>query len=199
MLSSPLLLGLLLGLRHASDADHVATIAAVVVGRTHLLGALRAALLWGLGHSATFFAVGLLIVLFDAQIPESFELGVDVAIALSLLALGALQLARARRKVLDDAQPHPSRPLLLGSLHGLAGSAGVALVALTTIPTQHLALFYLLLFALGTIAGMAAITLVLAWSFRATSSLAWARKGLIVAAGLASCVCGVLILVELAA
>ena len=99
MLASPLLLGLALGVRHAADADHVATIATVVVGRTSLLGALRTAVFWGLGHTLTFFAVGLGIVLFGLQVPATFELGVDLLIAASLLLLGMAQLARAARAV----------------------------------------------------------------------------------------------------
>ncbi|HEY6881842.1 MAG TPA: hypothetical protein VI299_27630 [Polyangiales bacterium] len=196
-LTSPLLLGLLLGFRHASDADHVATIAAVVVGRSRLLGALRTALLWGLGHSLTFFAVGLAIVLFDLHVPEAFEAAVQVAIALSLLLLGAIQLVRAQRNQMVQAEPHGSRPFLLGSLHGLAGSAGIALIALTTIAERDQALWYLLLFALGTIAGMAVITLALAWSFRLSSSSTRARRGMILTAGTVSCCCGLSILHEM--
>lgn len=196
---SPLLLGLLLGFRHASDADHVATIAAVVVGRTRLLGALRTAVFWGAGHSLTFFAVGLAIMLFNLHVPESFEFGVQLAIALSLLVLGGIQLVRARRNQTEQSEPHASRPLLLGSLHGLAGSAGIALIALTTIPDKHEALLYLLLFAVGTMAGMAVITLALAWSFQLSSSLTWARRGLVLAAGIVSCLCGLSILGEMLA
>lgn len=196
-MSSPLLLGLLLGVRHASDADHVATIAALVVGRTNVLGALRAAVLWGLGHSLTFLSVGLAIVVFGLHVPENFEAAVEAAIAVSLIVLGTLQLRRVRRTQLEVAQPHGSRPLLLGTLHGLAGSAAVALLALTTIASRQAAFLYMVLFALGTIASMAAITLALAWSFRMTSSYAWARRGLVLAAGVVSCLCGLLILHEL--
>jgi nickel/cobalt transporter (NicO) family protein len=199
MLSSPLLLGLLLGFRHASDADHVATIAAVVMGRTRLLGAIRTALLWGLGHSVTFFAVGLAIVVFDLHVPESFESAVELAIAASLLVLGAIQLVRAQRNQTEQPEPHGSRPFLLGSLHGLAGSAGVALIALTTISGRHEALLYLVLFAVGTIGGMAVITLALAWSFQLSASLSWAKRALVVAAGLVSCLCGLSILHEMLA
>lgn len=199
MLASPLLLGLLLGIRHAGDADHVATIATVVVGRTHLLGAIRTAILWGLGHSLTFFAVGLAIVVFGLHLPPQFETGVELAIALSLLVLGGVQLVRARRNEVQQATPHASRPLLLGSLHGLAGSAGVALLALAAIQTKHQALLYLVLFAAGTMAGMAGITFLLAWSFRVSASSAWLRRSLVLAAGLVSCLCGLSILVELVA
>lgn len=197
MIASPLFLGLLLGVRHAADADHVATIATVVLGRTSWLGALRTAVLWGAGHSLTFFAVGLGIILFGLRVPPVFELVVEIAIAASLLVLGALQLARVPKRVETHAAPHAARPLLLGSLHGLAGSAGIALIALTTIDSKHEALLYLILFALGTIAGMALITSMLAWSFHLSSSLAWVRRGLIVGAGCLSFLCGLAILAEI--
>jgi nickel/cobalt transporter (NicO) family protein len=198
MLASPLLLGLFLGVRHAVDADHVATIASVVVGRTHLLGALRTALLWGLGHTLTFFGTGLAIVLFGLQVPARFELIVDVLIAISLLVLGGAQLAKAFRDNQTEQTPHASRPLMLGSLHGLAGSAAVALLALASIRSRAEALFYLALFGVGTIVGMLMITSVMAWSFQLSSSVKGARRGLILTAGLASCLCGMSILHELA-
>lgn len=197
MLLSPLLIGLLLGVRHAAEADHVATIAAVVVGRTHLLGAVRTAVLWGAGHSLTFFAVGVAIVLFGLKLPHAFDATMELLIALSLLALGGLQLVRAQRNSIPASAPHASRPLLLGSLHGLAGSAGIALLALTTIQTKHEAMLYLALFALGTMASMAAITLFIAWSFRASASRAWTRRALITLAGAVSCLCGLSILHDL--
>ncbi|MDB4973875.1 MAG: Nickel transporter UreH [Myxococcaceae bacterium] len=191
MLASPLLLGLLLGIRHAADADHVATIATVVVGRTNLLGALRTAVLWGVGHTFTFFAVGLAIVLFKLRIPEELDLAVEFLIGLSLVLLGTAQLRRAAHNTQSEEQPHAARPFALGSLHGLAGSAAVALLALAAIEHEGQALLYLGLFGLGTVCGMALITLALAWSFRLSASLTWMPRVLIVTAGVASTLCGI--------
>jgi nickel/cobalt exporter len=193
----PLFLGLTLGVRHAADADHVATIATVVVGRTSLSGALRTAVYWGVGHTLTFFAVGLGIVLFGLRVPPAFELAIDVLIAVSLLLLGAFQLLRAARNHVAEEVPHSARPLALGCMHGLAGSAAVALLALSTIRSQAHALLYLALFGVGTVIGMACITFLLAWSFRLSSSTAWMRRGVIALAGLASCACALAIFVEL--
>jgi len=195
--SLPLLLGLTLGVRHAVDADHVATIASVVVGRTTLTGALRTAIVWGIGHTLTFLAVGLGIVLFGLQVPPSFELVVEILIATSLLLLGAAQLRRAARNEHTHATPHAARPLALGCMHGLAGSAAIALLALSTIEGRPQAIAYLILFGVGTVLGMALITLLMAWSFRLSSSLAWMQRALIIAAGTASCLCGVLLFAEL--
>ena len=204
MFAYPLFLGLTLGVRHAADADHVATIATVVLGRTTLAGALRTAVLWGLGHTLTFLAVGLGIVLFGLSVPPVFEVLIEVLIAASLIALGAAQLVRAARNqhVHDGThchhRPSPARSVALGGMHGLAGSAGVALLALSTIESRLHALVYLIVFGIGTVVGMALITLLLAWSFRVSSSLAWAQRALIVTAGVVSCAVGLLILGELA-
>lgn len=194
-----LLLGLTLGIRHAADADHVATIAAVVVGRTSLSGALNTAIFWGLGHTMTFFAVGLGIVLFDLKVPASFDQTVEVLIATTLLLLGAQQLIRSSRKETESGPSHPARSIALGSMHGLAGSAAIALLALSTIGSRGQALLYLALFGVGTVLGMAVITLLLAYSFRLSSSLAWAQRSLIACAGIASCACGLFIFGELLA
>jgi nickel/cobalt exporter len=196
LLTLPLFLGLTLGIRHAADADHVATIAAVVVGRTNLAGALWTAVLWGLGHSLTFFAVGLGIVLFDLKLPASFDTVVEVLIGVSLLLLGGQQLWRASRKLAEQPPSHPGRSLMLGSMHGLAGSATVALIALSTIGSRPQALLYLGLFGVGTMLGMAIITLLLAYSFRLSSTSLWARRALVTMAGVASCVCGLLLFSE---
>jgi len=198
----PLFLGLTLGVRHAADADHVATIASVVLGRTTLGGALRTAVLWGLGHTLTFLTVGLGIVLFGLSIPPTFEVVIEALIAASLIALGAAQLLRAVRNhahaaTHDHHRPSSARSIALGGMHGLAGSAGVALIALSTIESRLHALLYLLVFGIGTVVGMALITLLLAWSFRISSSLAWAQRALIVTAGVVSCAVGLLILTEL--
>lgn len=200
MFTLPLFLGLALGIRHAADADHVATIATVVIGRATLGGALRTAIFWGLGHSLTFFAVGLGIVLFGLELPPSFDLTVEILIGLSLLLLGVNQLLRSRGTEagrVATAAPRHSRSLALGGMHGLAGSAAIALLALSTIGSRSEALVYLALFGVGTMLGMALITLLLAYSFKLSSSLAGAQRYLIAAAGVASCLVGLSIFGEM--
>jgi nickel/cobalt transporter (NicO) family protein len=197
MFTAPLFLGLALGVRHAADADHVATIASVITGGScKLVDALRVAVYWGLGHSLTFFAIGLGIVVFQLHLPPAFELTVEAAIALSLVLLGLAQLARLRR-IGDSTQgTHAARPLALGFMHGMAGSAAVALLALATIPSQSLALLYLALFGLGTLLGMVVITLLFAWSLQ-LSRTRRLRQTLFFATGVASIACGALIFGEL--
>lgn len=193
--ASPLLWGLLLGVRHAADADHLATMASMVAERSSTSQALKSALCWGLGHSLTFLAVGLSIVVFGLELPSSLDVVVDVLIASTLLGLGFGQLLRFRRE--RPARFHGGRPLALGSIHGLAGSAAIALVALSTIHSSWSALLYLALFATGTVLGMLCVTLLLAQTFRLSASLRALHRVLVLMSGLVSAALGVSLLAEI--
>lgn len=194
--TGPLVLGIALGVRHALDADHVATIANVVVARPGVLTALRTALFWGVGHSISFLLVGLAVVLLRLQVPPGLELFVDLAIAASLLVLGGIQILNAYRNQLHAAPIHPTRPLALGGMHGLAGSAAIALLALTTIRSEAQAIIYLLSFCVGTIAGMAGVTAAMAWFFGLSIGPSGARRALVLATGIVGAACGVAIATE---
>ncbi len=159
----PLFLGFGLGLRHATDADHLAAIGTLLHREPTPLRAARLAAVWGLGHSLTFLGLGLVVVLFGVRVPPSFERATEGAVAAMLVVLGALTLVRARRAGGGGAT---WRPLLVGVTHGLAGSAGIAIVALTTVPTTAGALGYLACFGVGTVLGMMALTTLVALPIR---------------------------------
>lgn len=193
MIESALRLGLTLGLAHASDADHVCTIAALLRTERGPLGALRTALVWGLGHSAAFFGAGALLVAADVHLPAWLAPSAEVLVAASLVWLGVTQWRHAECPT--PAHGHhdrgEARTFLLGVVHGLAGSAGVGLVALTTMSTRPQALLFLGLYGAGVVLGMALVTLGLALPLRvvARRSLVW-RTRLIRAAALASITAG---------
>jgi len=151
-----LFLGVLLGMRHATDADHVVAVTAIVTRRRGLGDALRIGALWGVGHSLTILLVGGGIILAGVVIPARLELAMEFAVALMLVGLGGWNLAR---RAPDDAAPAAAvRPLVVGVVHGLAGSAAVALLVAATLSDPLWSMAYLLLFGLGTIAGMTAVT-----------------------------------------
>jgi nickel/cobalt transporter (NicO) family protein len=160
---SALVLGLGLGLRHATDADHVAVVSAMLQREPGALRAIRVAVLWGLGHTVSFLALGLLITLFGLRIPESFDQIVELIVAAMLIGLGGWHLARGSAGAPPRHAVSAVRPLAVGLVHGLAGSAGVALLASTTIRSPLWATLYLTLFGLGTVLGMALLTAVLSW------------------------------------
>ena len=187
-----LLLGFGLGLRHATDADHLVVISGLLQRGHSLHGAVRVAVLWGLGHSAAFIGIGLLILLADLRLPPAFEAFTDILVAGMLIVLGAAHLARAHTSSITATSPAPARPLLIGVVHGLAGSAAIALLAATSIPSRSWAAAYLLLFGLGTVVGMITLTLLLAWSLqRALRGRAMLANRLTAASALLSVALGI--------
>jgi high-affinity nickel-transport protein len=213
-LASLLLLGFFLGMRHATDADHVVAIATIVARQRTLRGSALIGAAWGVGHTITIMAVGGAIILFGVVIPPRLGLTMEFAVGVMLILLGVLTLTGAGRlgggaighrhahTHGDYVHSHPhahgaaghghvedrtplawldrsivgglpmyqyARPLIVGLVHGLAGSAAVALLVLTIIREPAWAIGYLLLFGVGTIGGMMLITLLLAAPFALTS------------------------------
>ena len=231
-----LFLGFLLGMRHATDPDHVVAITTIVtrqrgIGKAGLIGAL-----WGLGHTFTIFVVGTMIILFQVTIPPRIGLSMEFAVAAMLILLGILNLTGTLRQLQEKFLPNflgqsgsaisatarfrarkgntlsapPAgataslnegigrmfrrmgaynvvRPLIIGIVHGLAGSAAVALLVMATIRDPWWAIAYLLLFGIGTVAGMILITTLIAVPFTLTGSrFSGLNRGMGIASGLIS-------------
>jgi len=234
-----ILLGFFLGMRHATDPDHVVAVTTIVSRERTILHAARIGALWGLGHTVTILAVGSAIILFKLTIPPSIGLTMELSVGIMLIVLGVLNLTGILRRAAEwvtirrlgpaahshllfgrrmvhthdeDGDPialdsfsilgwtpqwwkqlglfQVLRPLAVGIVHGLAGSAAVALLVLTTISRPSWAIGYLLIFGLGTVAGMmlitAAIALPFAYSLRHFGRL---NRGLALASGFLSVAC----------
>jgi high-affinity nickel permease len=182
-LLSALGIGFVLGMRHATDSDHVVAVSTIASSERSIARALRIGAAWGIGHSATLFLVGGAIVLFGLTIPPRVGLAFELLVALMLIALGAMTLSG--RRAADPASM--GRPLTVGFIHGLAGSAFVALLVLAAIPGWASQLAYLALFGIGTIAGMALITTAIAIPTSAGARrFSHMRAGLRLASGVAS-------------
>jgi hypothetical protein len=183
---SGLLLGFALGLRHATDADHVAAIGTLLRREMSVRRATRLAASWGMGHTVTFLALGLAIVGAGVHVSERFERIAEALVAAMLIGLGVSALR-------DRGQQPPAfaawRPVAVGVVHGLGGSAGVALLAVTTIPSRGGAVAYLALFCAGTVVGMVALTILLSmplgWTQRRFGGTP--RFVVLAAAGLSVC------------
>ncbi|MBW7932482.1 MAG: high-affinity nickel-transport family protein [Gemmatimonadaceae bacterium] len=193
-------LGFLLGLRHATDADHVVAVTAIVSRERTLRRAAWIGVLWGVGHSITVFLVGGAIIGFRLVIPPRVGLMLEFGVALMLIGLGFSNLRAA-----PAAASHPHshefdsrRPLLIGTVHGLAGSAAVAILVLAAIPQTLWALAYLVVFGVGTIAGMMLVTVLLAApAMYASERVARLHGGIRLAAGALSLGFGLLLAREL--
>jgi ABC-type nickel/cobalt efflux system permease component RcnA len=182
-------LGLLFGLKHATEVDHVVAISTIVseqhsVWRSALVGGL-----WGAGHSAALVVVGVLVLVFRVAIPLPVTSWLEFGVALMIVALGVLALVRGMRRRADvhvhrhshdgvshvhlhfheapaqhdltHVSPHSHavgtigvKPVLVGMMHGLAGSGALTLLILTQIKSPWLGLLYLGIFGAGSLVGM---------------------------------------------
>ena len=186
-LLSVTLLGFLLGMRHATDPDHVVAVTTIVAQQRSLGRAARTGVLWGIGHTATIMLVGGVIIVLKVRlsaIPPRVGLSLEFAVAVMLVVLGLLTLAGGERRVADST----ARPLTVGFIHGLAGSAAVAtLPQVALIPNPVWAVTYLAVFGVGTIAGMMLITAsIAAPSLLAVNRFAGLNRTLRIASGVAS-------------
>lgn len=191
-------IGFLLGLRHALDADHVVAVTTIVRRERSFARAAWIGALWGVGHSLSLLLVGGAIVAFRLVVPPRVGLTLELGVAFMLILLGFLNL----RKPASHTHPHPptppGTPLLVGLVHGLAGSAAAALLVLATIRGTTAALAYLTIFAVGTIAGMTLVTALLAVPARvAGDRLVPYERGIRIAAGLLSLGLGLFIAHEI--
>jgi hypothetical protein len=187
---------MLLGLRHASDPDHLAAVTTLVAGGREGSGrrAARLGFTWGAGHATSLFAFGLPIVLWRAYLPEPVRSGAETLVGLLIVALGAWPLVRWRRGVFAQAHGHtrartPVQAYAIGVVHGMGGSAGIGLLLLGSIRSHALAVAALALFALCTALSMA----ILSTGFGLTLSRGPARRSFHVLApalGLVSLVFG---------
>ena len=211
---SLLAVGFFLGMRHATDADHVIAISTIVSRQRSMRGAALVGALWGLGHTLTVMLVGGAIILFTITIPPRVGLAMEFAVGVMLVVLGFLNLTGLNLWIRDNIAPgspihghthahgdyahshvhghgqaahghseeqtpqawldrklgglgfyHVARPLVVGIVHGLAGSAALALLVLTAITDPWGGVFYLFLFGVGTVAGMMLITVAIAAPF----------------------------------
>ena len=156
----------LLGLRHATDPDHLTAVSTLVAGdgRRGARSAGTLGFAWGLGHATTLFAFGVPIVVARSYLPDGFQHAAEAGIGVLIMALAVRLLVRWRRgELAADAPHHAGRPPRrtplgaygIGLLHGVGGSAGVGLLLLAAIPDHVEAIVALLIFAAFTAISMA--------------------------------------------
>ena len=155
---------ILLGLRHATDPDHLAAVTTLVTnGRG---GATRLGLTWGLGHASSLLVLGVPIVIWKSYLPPTVEQSAEVAIGFVIMALALWLLLRWRRGAFAHDHTHlrvpprrtPWQAYGIGLIHGIGGSGGVGVLLLAAIHSHLLALVALVLFALCTAISMAALS-----------------------------------------
>jgi ABC-type nickel/cobalt efflux system permease component RcnA len=220
-----LILGLALGIRHALDPDHVVAVSTIVSQYRNPLRATLAGAFWGLGHTATLLLVGIAVLGFKLTIPDRLALSMEFLVGVVLFGLGVQVLWQSLRRKKhthlhdhgdgphthehthtsersgEDGEHHPlrqHRSLLLGMIHGLAGSAALMLLVLTTIQSPAEGVAYILVFGIGSILGMMVISTLIGLPFAlASRRFASLNASIRLLAGVLSLVLGLLVMTDI--
>jgi high-affinity nickel-transport protein len=158
-------------MRHATDTDHVVAIGTITARQKSVKSSMAVGGLWGIGHSAMVTVIGILIIFLHLNIPARIGTMLEFSVGMMLVILGVINIFQTIRiptvhrhehshggKTHTHTHFHLIRPFVVGSVHGLAGSAAIALLILATINNSAYAIYYLLIFNVGVIVGMMIIT-----------------------------------------
>ena len=230
--SAILLVGLLLGMKHATEADHLAAVATLASRQTSLAQTLRQGVAWGVGHTLTLMLFGGAVFVLGQAITPNLEQALETAVGFILVLLGADVLRRLVRDRIhfhihrhDAAAPHvhahshrgegqhaqsphrhahakrwPLRALAVGMMHGLAGSAALVVLSLKAAPSPSLSLGlgHIAVFGLGSIAGMAVLSMAIALPLRLSARyLAGLHRVMTAGVGVFTCALGVYVIVQI--
>lgn len=227
---SLLLLGFLIGMRHALEADHVAAVATLTTRTATVKQAVKLGSIWGIGHTLTLFLFGSIVLLTDLFIPETMAKWLEFGVGVMLVLLGLDVLRRlikervhyhahqhqnqqtkqeqrhfhahshankANKKIKQTSHEHQHpdslsyRALFIGVLHGMAGSAALILLTLETINSPLQGILYIILFGIGSVAGMAVLSYIISIPLRASATgMTWMHNGLQLMIGTATVVLG---------
>jgi len=210
---SLLAFGLLLGARHAFEIDHIAAVSTIVSRQKSVKKSALSGMFWGFGHTIALFLAGLIVLSLKAGIPNKIALSLEIIVGVMLVLLGLDALRKINRNrmhvhkhrhgSMEHIHIHSHRlakshkhghlafkkSLLVGLVHGLAGSAAITLLVLASIKSFWLGMIYILIFGTGSIIGMALLSSLISLPF-ALISLQKQQKMLSTAAGLLSLVIG---------
>src|SRR3954462_10214018 len=209
-------LGVLLGMQHALEADHIAAVSSIAARRSHVADIVKHGLTWGLGHTLALFVFAGAAILLGHAIPDSIARPIETAVGLMLVGLGTHVLWRLWRDRVHfhrhghgdgsvhfhahshagETAPHTRvthvhdhgfrwRTLLVGLMHGMAGSAGLLMLTGSQAARPAVGLGYVALFGIGSMIGMGALSTVIAVPLAVSARWrTWANRGLQAAVGL---------------
>ncbi len=192
-------IGFLIGLKHATEADHVAAVSTMVAERKSLWSSALVGGLWGLGHTISLVVAGIFVLLLDFEISETTERWLEFGVGVMLIVLGV----NVVRKIVSGGQVHvhthdhgehhhhthphvhdraeavdhevahtrqSPKALIIGLVHGLAGSAGLMLVMIPAMPSKTVGLLYIVIFGIGSIGGMMLMSFLVGLPFHYTAA-----------------------------
>lgn len=173
-LLSTLFIGLILGLTHALEADHLIAVSTMLKTSKNPFKAALVGMYWGIGHTTTLFLIGLVVLVLHISIPENVSTSLEGLVGLMLILLGINALRRKNETLhehehIHNGEPHTHvhtnhkhrhhRSFLIGTVHGLAGSGALMVLVLSTINSVLAGVIYIIIFGIGSIIGMSMMSL----------------------------------------
>lgn len=222
---SVLLLGIFIGMKHALESDHVAAVASLATRATSSREVVGLGIAWGCGHTVTLLVIGAAVLAFEAVVPEQVASGLELAVGVMLVLLGADVIRRlirdrvhihahshgeithihahahaeCREGISRHDHGHPGvawRALLVGTVHGMAGSAALLLLTAQAIRSFWMGVLYIFLFGVGSVAGMAALSAAISLPLRLTARhMGWAHHGLSAIVGIFTIALGIHVII----
>lgn len=210
-------LGFVLGLKHALDADHVVAVSTIISQTKSLKKSSIFGAIWGMGHTTTLFLAGSAILIFKLAIPDKLALYFEFLVGIVLVILGMDVL----RKVIRDkvhlhkhkhstmihthlhthkepfSHNHTHKSFIVGMIHGLAGSAALMLLVLTTVKSVFQGLLFILIFGIGSVLGMLIVSTIIGLPFILTEKFSEMHNSLKILTGTISIVLGSIIMYEI--
>ena len=206
-------LGLVVGVRHAFEPDHLAAVSTLVSGARTSRSAVSLGMLWGVGHTIALLVVGIVLVALDGMLPARVSTMFELVVAAMLVVLGARSIVLGLRNEGELAGAHRHgpvehahgganahvhfgtravawRPLTIGLVHGLAGSGALTALAFAQLPSSGARILYMLMFGTGSIAGMAVATGITGIALSRIAHGPRTRRTFAVMTGALSCVVG---------
>lgn len=199
-------LGTLLGMRHALEPDHLAALSTLLTGERNIRRAAWLGVYWGIGHTLTLLAAGTLLVVLRADMPAIASDILASAVVLLLVGFGCRAIYLSGEAAVGPTHSHAltaasasapadrwtlaRRPLLVGAVHGLAGSGALTALVMATIPSMAARLIYLALFGVGSTLGMAALSGFMGWPIARVGTHGAVARGVSLAVGCVSIALG---------
>ncbi|MBM7691527.1 sulfite exporter TauE/SafE [Peribacillus deserti] len=205
---SILALGFILGIKHAIEPDHVIGVSTIAIQSKKLSRSSLAGVFWGIGHTATLFIVGMLMILLKVQIPQKWAMTLEFSVGIMLVYFGIAAIFSIRKSahltdINNSGQTYEhnhsakqqkvsyGKSTFMGFIHGLAGSAAMILLTMNTINSLWEGAFYILIFGAGTVAGMLCFTTLIGIPFVLSTGKTRINKKLTQLTGMISAVFGV--------
>ncbi|SDM64815.1 sulfite exporter TauE/SafE family protein [Bacillus sp. OK048] len=186
---SILALGFVLGIKHAIEPDHVIAVSTIATQSKKLLRSTLAGVFWGIGHTATLFIIGIILILMKGEIPEKWAMSLEFLVGIMLVYLGSTTILSLKNLHVHDHEGEEhihvhshmhdgqhkyihqhknvsyGKSMFIGLVHGLAGSGAMILLTMSSVKSVWEAAIYILIFGVGTVIGMLFFTTIIGIPF----------------------------------